>query len=120
MSLRDEIISKMANLEQYYRISQQEAEAELRRALRTGLPRDSMPFFSIGDYEKAQKGITVPIEQPRAIPLNFAEPTDNRSINQYMQNEAPPSPDLTISQYLQGVGDPIPLYTITYGPIPPI
>lgn len=112
MSLSDEQIARMGSLERYWPIAQKEVEETHANNIRAlaNAPRHSLPFFSISDYEKAKKGIIVPIEEPRPTPIGFIQRTDNRSINQYMSNEPASSPALTISQYLEGIGDPIPLY----------
>jgi hypothetical protein len=111
--LTDERIQAMPNHEYYWQASGREEQADLRRELRALAltPSHLLPLYTIGDYEKARKGQSVPIEQPKPVLPGSIQITDNRTMSQYIRDtELAPAPALTISQYLEGIGDPAPLY----------
>jgi hypothetical protein len=110
--LSDAQIERIPNHQVYWEVSGREAEARTQKELQALaiMPRDSLPLFSIGDYEKARKGEAVPIEQPKPIPIGARQITDNRTMSQYIRHTEPaPAPALMISEYLRQVGDASPL-----------
>jgi hypothetical protein len=112
--LTDEQIGRMNSHDQYWSASNREAQTQVRQELRAlaATPSQMLPFFSIEDYEKYQKGQPVPLEQPKPLPIMVGgKVTDNRSLSQYIAGTKPfPPSALTISQYLEAMGDPAPLY----------
>ena len=134
--LTQEQIERIPSHERYWKVSDMEAQAQARREL-SGLaltPSQMLPFFSISDYEAARRGESVPIEQPKPIPIieltnigGFWRSVDDRSMSEYLRDGEsirPPSPLARplgevslISDYMARVDDTIPMYLRAVGDV---
>jgi hypothetical protein len=125
--LTQEQIERIPSYARYWEDSDREAQAQARyRLLSLALtPSHMLPYFSITDYEKAQRGQSVPIEQPKPIPISSRQITDNRSLGQYIRDgepisfPSPPAPRLSevslVSEYMARVDDTVPMYLRAVG-----